>query len=125
MSLSLGVFWVPKHLSNDHIDNRCVDQIDLFDLLGTKVSVQRLLHGQLLFKKRFLAGIIRLLVLLPALRMLIFVVLLVVISVKGRVKVLDVGCAQSLRSNLFFATKVDTEQVLRIVWSTTYYWINR
>lgn len=81
-------------------------------MLGTKVSVQRLFHWQLLFKKRLFSSIIRLLVPFPARRMLIFVFFHVVISEKEGIQVIHVGRARSLRSNLFFTTNVDAEQGL-------------
>lgn len=112
MSLSLSAFWATKHLSNDHTDDKCVDQVNLFDLLGTKVSVQCLLHGQVLFRNHFLVGIIRFLVLLLALQMLIYVVLLVAIDAKGRVKILIVGRARLLRPGLFFVTRIDAQKAL-------------
>lgn len=42
-----------------------------------------------------------------------FVMLLVIIGVKERLEVLDVVCARSLKSDLFFANNIGVEQALR------------
>lgn len=63
-------------------------------------------------KTLFFAGIVRVPASLSALRMLMFIVLLVVINANGRVKVLDVGRARLHGSDLFFVIKVNAELAL-------------
>lgn len=50
ISQSLGIFRLLAHFSSCHIDNKCVDQEDFFEMSGAKWGVESLLHRHLLLK---------------------------------------------------------------------------
>ena len=112
MRLPLDVFEVPHHLPNDHTENGSVNQEYLLNRLLAEEAMQSLLQRKLFIEDGLLDSIIRGLVLLSELRMLFVMVLCVAVYAKGRLEVLGVDRAPSLRSNLLFADEVHAEEAL-------------
>ena len=110
--LPLNVFGVPHHLPNDHTENGSVTNEYLLDRLLAEEAMKSLLQRKLFIEEGLLASIIRGLVLLSELRMLFVMVLCVAVYAEGRIEVLGVDLAPSLRSNLLFAEKVHAEEAL-------------